>query len=182
MCTPAASTVKITLMTGPTTAYPKMARIMPIMPAEKLVINISKPAGICPSIFSSNFLMQKPPSGPITMAAISIVMDVSLIIAPMTAMAPTTRPLSPPTILPPVDAIRIGIKYVSIGETMLLSCLFGIQPVSINSAARKPNAISAPIFGITMPDRNLPNFCTLFFMSDLSYPVQQDNKRYNCRL
>ena len=35
-----------------------------------------------------NFLMQKPPSGPITMAAISIVMDVSLIIAPMTAMAP----------------------------------------------------------------------------------------------
>ena len=108
--TPAASTTRIALMTGPTTVYPRIASSIPMIPAEKLLISISKPAGIWPSIASSNFLIQKPPNGPMIMAAISIVMDVSLIMAPITAIAPTTRPLSPPTILPPVDAIRIGIK------------------------------------------------------------------------
>ena len=41
---------------------------------------------------------------------ISIVIDVLLIIAPITAIAPTTRPLSPPIIRPPVEAIRMGIR------------------------------------------------------------------------
>ena len=57
-----------------------------------------------------NFLIQKPANGPMIIAAISIVIEVSLIMAPITAIAPTTRPLSPPTIFPPVDAIRIGIR------------------------------------------------------------------------
>ncbi len=97
------------------------------------------------------------------MAAISMVISVLLMMAPMTAIAATTRPLSPPTILPPVAAISTGIRYVSIGDTMELKFLFGIHPVSINSAARNPNAMRAPIFGITIADRNLPNCCTLFF-------------------
>ena len=81
-----------------------------MIPAEKLLMSISKPAGMRPSMKSSNFLMQKPARGPMTMAAISMVISVLLMMAPMTAMAPTTRPRSPPIILPPVEAIRIGIR------------------------------------------------------------------------
>ena len=81
-----------------------------MMPAEKLLISISKPAGMRPSINWSNFLMQKPASGPMTIAAMSIVIEVSLMIAPITAIAPTTRPRSPPTMRPPVEAIRMGIR------------------------------------------------------------------------
>ena len=81
-----------------------------MIPAEKLLISISNPAGIWPSIAWSNFLIQNPARGPITIAAISIVISVLLRIAPITAIAPTTRPRSPPTIRPPVDAIRIGIR------------------------------------------------------------------------
>ena len=45
-----------------------------------------------------------------TMAAISIVMSVLLKMAPITAIAPTTRPRSPPIMRPPVDAIKMGIR------------------------------------------------------------------------
>jgi hypothetical protein len=44
------------------------------------------------------------------------------------------------------------------GPTMLLNPLLGIHPVSINSAAKKPKAIRAPMLGITIADKNLPNF------------------------
>ncbi len=53
--TPTDKTVRMPLITGPISTYPSIAKIMPIIPAEKLLISISKPAGICPSIASSNF-------------------------------------------------------------------------------------------------------------------------------
>ena len=79
----------------------KMARIAPMMPTEKLLTTISKPAGIWPSIFSSNFLMHQPPKGPQIMAPMNMVLSVEAM-APRVARAPVTAPFWPPTALPPV--------------------------------------------------------------------------------
>ena len=57
----------------------------------------------------------------------------------------------------------IAVIGAIMSDTILFNFSFGIHPVSINNAARKPNAIKAPIFGMTIPDKNLPNCCTLFF-------------------
>ena len=43
------------------------------------------------------------------------------------------------------------------GPTIVLSSLFGSQPVSINNAAISPHAINAPMLGMTIPDKNRPN-------------------------
>ena len=40
---------------------------------------------------------------------------------------------------------------------------------AINNAVIKPHAINAPIFGITMEDKNLPNLCTPFFIKSFSF-------------
>lgn len=40
----------------------------------------------------------------------------------------------------------------------------GNQPASMNRAVRKPHAMNAPIFGMTMPLRNLPKRETAFFI------------------
>ena len=34
----------------------------------------------------------------------------------------------------------------------------GVQPFSMNSAVMKPHAMNAAMFGMIMPDRNVPNF------------------------
>ena len=36
----------------------------------------------------------------------------------------------------------------------------GIQPVSMKNAVMKPQAMKAAMFGMIMPDRKVPNFCT----------------------
>ena len=90
----------------------------------------------------------------------------------MTAIAPITRPRSPPTILPPCAAISTGSRKVSMYGWMEASFAFGSHPASMNRAVIKPHAINAPMFGITMPLRNLPNRCTAFFMFYISYPSQ----------
>ena len=79
----------------------RMASRPPMMPTEKLLITISKPAGTWPSIFSSNFLTHQPPRGPQIMAPINMVLSVEAM-APKAASAPVTAPFCPPTILPPV--------------------------------------------------------------------------------
>ena len=84
-----------------------------MIPTEKLLINISKPAGMCPSINWSNFLITQPAKGPITIAAINIgcpFVPPTPAIHPMMAIAPITRPLSFATILPPVAAINTGSR------------------------------------------------------------------------
>ncbi len=90
------------------------------------------------------------------MAAMSIVVSGSLMIAPTTAIAPM--------MLPPVEAIRIGIRYTRIAENIVANPSWGIQPLPLKKAARKPNAINAPIFGMIIADKNLPKRCTLFFI------------------
>ena len=85
---------------------------------------------------------------------------------PMTAMAPITRPRSPPTILPPWAAIRTGRRKVSINGWIEANCAFGTQPFSMNRAVIKPQAMKAPMFGMTMALRNLPNLAIVFFMRD----------------
>lgn len=43
------------------------------------------------------------------------------------------------------------------GAAMVASRALGSQPVSMNSAVRNPQAMKAPMLGMTMPLRNLPN-------------------------
>jgi hypothetical protein len=47
-----------------------------------------------------------------------------------------------------------------IGPTIELNCSFGNQPVGMNNAVSKPHAMNAPMFGITIPARLPPIFCT----------------------
>ncbi len=89
--TPAPSTVLKALTIGPMTKNPKMARIMPQMPAEKLFTSISKPGRILPSQMASIFFIVQPPSGPMIMAPMNIGIEVPLM-TPMQAIAPTTPP------------------------------------------------------------------------------------------
>ena len=79
-----------------------IANINPNIPTEKLFTNISNPEGIFPSTNSSNFLITHPPSGPIIIPPINIVVSPAPTTIPTVAIAPITEPLSPAIILPPV--------------------------------------------------------------------------------
>jgi hypothetical protein len=43
------------------------------------------------------------------------------------------------------------------GSTRAASRSFGSQPSGMNSAVIKPHAMNAPMFGMTIPLRKLPN-------------------------
>ena len=77
------------------------ARMPPMMPTEKLLTTISKPAGMWPSMLLSKRLMHQPPRGPQIMAPMNMVLSVEAM-APRVARAPATAPFWPPTALPPV--------------------------------------------------------------------------------
>ena len=49
------------------------------------------------------------------------------------------------------------------GLTILAMVALGNQPASINRAAIRPQAMKAPMLGMTIPLRNRPNFCTRSF-------------------
>ena len=83
------SAMKVTI--GLMMKKPAMARIMPQMPAEKLLTSISKPGLILPSQMASILFMDQPPSGPMIMAPMNIGMLVPAM-TPMVAIAPTTPP------------------------------------------------------------------------------------------
>ncbi len=51
---------------------------------------------------------------------------------------------------------------------MLANCSLGSHPVSMNSAVKKPHAMKAPMFGITIPLRNFPNDDTLSLIAIVS--------------
>ena len=89
--TPARSTPFAERTTGPTPMKARMARMPPRMPAEKLFTSISKPFGMESSMAWSNFLMQKPPKGPMIMAPRNIGMSAPAMM-PLVAIAPTTPP------------------------------------------------------------------------------------------
>src|SRR3954449_2231666 len=42
----------------------------------------------------------------------------------------------------------------------------GIQPDSMKSAVMKPQAMNAAMFGMIIPDRKVPNFCTATLAPD----------------
>ena len=50
------------------------------------------------------------------------------------------------------------------GSEICASCSLGIHPEAMNSAARKPQAMKAPMLGMTMELRNFPNLDTLSFI------------------
>ncbi len=79
----------------------RMARMAPRMPREKLFTSISNPAGICPSISLSNFLITHAAIGPTTIAPRNMGLSEATI-TPIDAIAPITPPRSPATTLPPV--------------------------------------------------------------------------------
>ena len=95
-------------------------------------------------------------SGPTIMAPMNIGMSEPTI-TPMVAIAPITPPRCPATAEPPVYAIRSGSSTVDIGVTNCASFSFGHHPVSIKSAVMSPHAMNAPMFGMTIPLKNLPN-------------------------
>ena len=47
-----------------------------------------------------------------------------------------------------------------IGPTSLPSSSFGRNPAGMNSAVMMPQAMNAPMLGMIIPDRNVPNFWT----------------------
>jgi len=53
---------------------------------------------------------------------------------------------------------------------------FGNQPVGINSAVIKPQAMNAPILGITIFERKRPNRCTFNFADSENIQPPQKNK------
>ena len=85
------SWLAIHFTTGLMMKKPRMARIMPQIPAAKLLTSISKPGLILPSQRRSIFFIDQPPSGPMIMAPMNIGMSVPAM-TPMVAMAPTTPP------------------------------------------------------------------------------------------
>ncbi|MNC54556.1 hypothetical protein D3C75_1040430 [compost metagenome] len=99
--TPAARILESTSTAGPMPRNARIARIIPMMPAEKLFTSISKPDLILPSTQTSNFLIAQPPSGPAIIAPRNIGISAPTI-TPMVVIAPTTPPRSPPTRRPPV--------------------------------------------------------------------------------
>ena len=73
---------------------------------------------------------------------------------------------------------------MSSGLTRLLNPLLGIHPVSIKSAAKKPKAIRAPIFGITIADKNLLSLFDLLVKYGMSTPKKVAGltyKKYACQ-
>ena len=76
---------------GLITKKAKIARIMPQMPAAKLLTSISKPGLILPSQIASIFFIDQPPSGPMIMAPMNMGMLVPAM-TPIVAIAPTTPP------------------------------------------------------------------------------------------
>ena len=50
------------------------------------------------------------------------------------------------------------MSHLLIGAPTCARYSFGSHPVGMNRAVRKPQAMNAPMFGMTMPDRNHPNF------------------------
>ena len=99
--TPAAIACVKRSTTGPIAWNPSSAKANPIKPAEKLLTSISKPVLIWLWKMASNFLIAKPPNGPMIMAPMIIGISVPTI-TPIVAMAPTTAPRSPAITLPPV--------------------------------------------------------------------------------
>ena len=92
--TPLASTLDATTTEGPIAKNDSKARSIPIIPAEKLFTNISKPLLILPSTALSNCLIIQPPNGPTIIAPKNIGIDAPTT-TPMVVMAPTTPPRSP---------------------------------------------------------------------------------------
>ena len=52
---------------------------------------------------------------------------------------------------------------------MLANCSLGSHPASINNAVIRPQAMKAPILGITIALKNLPNFWTAVFILSLLF-------------
>ena len=71
------------------------------MPSEKLSTSISKPEGTLASRKPSILLSSQAASGPITMAPRNMGMSAPTM-TPIVAIAPTTAPRVPWTVLPPV--------------------------------------------------------------------------------
>src|SRR5215213_9337402 len=57
--------------------------------------------------------------------------------------------------------MRIGSRKVIIGPTRVAAFSFGSQPVSMNIAVIRPQAMNAAMFGMTIDARKAPTRCTV---------------------
>ena len=79
---------------GPIKYKDIIAKIIPKIPAEKLLISISNPVGIFGLIILSNFFIKKAPKGPVIIAPKNIGIFEPTI-TPAAIIEPTTPPLCP---------------------------------------------------------------------------------------
>src|SRR5918993_4629509 len=59
--------------------------------------------------------------------------------------------------------MRIGSRYVIMGPTRVAAFSLGTQPVSMNIAVIRPQAMNAAMLGITIDARKAPARCTVAF-------------------
>src|SRR2546430_8508106 len=64
--------------------------------------------------------------------------------------------------------MRIGNRYTIIGPTSLARFPLGVQPVGMKKAVIKPQAMNAPIFGMTIPAMKPPYRCIRSCIRDTS--------------
>src|SRR5438132_12239513 len=64
--------------------------------------------------------------------------------------------------------MRIGNRHTIIGPTSLARSSLGVQPVGMKKAVSKPQAMNAPIFGMTIPAMKPPYRCIRSCIRDTS--------------
>ena len=75
------------------------------------------------------------------------------------------------------------MSHFDIGPPTCARYSFGSQPVGMKRAVRKPHAMKAPMFGMTMPERKRPNFCMASWAALFCFAaifVQSPNKMCVC--
>jgi hypothetical protein len=65
-----------------------------------------------------------------------------------------------PTMPPPANSPQPPISATQPFGSLRESKIPVSQPASMNRAVMSPQAMNAPMLGITMFDRKVPNFCT----------------------
>ena len=156
----------------------------PEMPAEKLLTSISKPGRILPSQSASIFFIDQPPSGPMIIAprnigtvarrrSTPIVRDRAdhaaadvVVTHPAAGVADQHRQqvgdhrADDAAAVAGAPAADLGDPAVGRPQAERSRAAEGDPAVSMNRAVIRPQAMNAPMLGITMLDRKVPNFWT----------------------
>ena len=143
---------------------PIIANTIPIVPMEKLLTNISNPAGILFSITLSKVFIIYADKGPTIIAPIIITVSVPTI-NPIVATAAIIPPLYPETIFPPFIEIINGKRYFTIESAKDPNASLWKKPSGITSKVISPQEINTPILAIIIEPKNLTTLWNLDFIT-----------------